>query len=204
MNGQMDPIMAARVLSGAELSQAERDSAEIRSRMAPPGGLKLASLLDKRRLEHGITDSAFKHQASFERVFVWQLPMIEGDFAGSGSKILMPETTKSREKFGAPRGILISAGLRAQDIMYSHGIEIGHIVTFIRVAPFHFRYDRINGKDHHLIILNVGDICGSDDLATELRDERVITVRSPEGEHHLEYQDERPITKPLSVYAEED
>jgi len=87
--------------------------------------------------------------------------------------IHMPETTQQREKHKAPQGIIVSAGLTALDQLRSHGIDLGHKVLFSHAAPYHIRYDVIDGQDHHLIILLAGDIIGSEDLATNLKEREV-------------------------------
>lgn len=207
MSGSVDKLAATRILGGEGAGAAMRASQEILAKMAPAGALKLPALLDARRLEYGITDAAFTRQAMFERVFLWQLPLIAGDFVGSESSIILTDAAKIKEKNGAPRGIIISAGLKALDILDSHGGAVGQIVTFIHTAPYHFRYDRIAGHDQLLIVINVGDICGSEDLATEIREGRAHVEQStPEHGHreHFLRRDGQPNLKPQNVFAGDD
>jgi lysyl-tRNA synthetase class I len=63
-------------------------------------------------------------------------------------------------------------------------------VLFAHTAPYHIRYDVIDGQDHHLIILVAGDVIGSEDLATNLktREVRYLAMRDEETntvEHRL-------------------
>lgn len=160
-------------LAPRDREQAERKAKIINSRTTPKGLLGLPKLLDERRLEYGITDGAFTRQAAFARVFLWQIPMQKGDKYEADSLIHMAESTQQREKNKAPYGIIISAGLLALDSLRSNGIDLGHKVLFAHTAPYHIRYDVIAGQEMHLVILNAGDIIGSEDLASNLKSRQV-------------------------------
>ena len=168
----------------------ERDAA-IRRRMSPKGALGLPALLEERRLEFGITDKAFHAQAVYDRVFVFQLPMVHGD-KFEGTSLYMPDTTKQREMNGAPRGVIISAGALALDSLRSNGVDLGHVVLFVNAAPYHIRYDTIGGKAAHLIVLTAGDVVASEDLTQNLRERsvRIIPKVSDEGVTTHTYIDE--------------
>jgi len=172
-NGVALPKVDSSILDAREREQAERRSAVMRKRMSPPGALGLPKLLDERRLEYGITDGAFSRQAVFDRVYLWQIPMQKGDKFESDSLIHMPESVQQREKSRAPQGIIVSAGLRALDQLRSHGVDLGHKILFCHAAPYHIRYDSVLGLEQHLIIVLAGDIIGSEDLATNLRNREV-------------------------------
>lgn len=182
-NGAAKPQVRSDQLAGRDREMAERRSEIIRTRMAPPGALKLPKLLDERRLEYGITDRAFDWHASFNRVYIWQIPMQKGDKFEADSLIHMPESVQQREKVKAPQGIVVSAGLTALDNLRSHGIDVGHKVLFCHAAPYHIRYDTVLGLEQHLIILSAGDIIGSEDLATNLKNRtvRYIGKRNDQG-----------------------
>lgn len=147
-----------------EIEKAERESAVLGEHMSPAGALNLPPLLDARRLEYGLPDELFGSQATFGYVLVYQLPQLEGDTYGDTS-IVMTDRAKDREKFEAPRGIVVSAGLKAMDELRSNGIDIGHIVQFSRNIPYRARMAIINAQERHLIILQAGDIFASEDLA---------------------------------------
>lgn len=163
----------------------------IRQRMSPKGVLRLPPLLEERRLEFGITDRAFQAQAVYDRVFVFQLPMVHGD-KFEGSSLYMPDTTKAREMNGAPRGIIISAGAIALDSLRSNGVDLGHIVLFVNAAPYHIRYDTIAGQMKNLIVLTAGDIVASEDLTQNLRSAavRIVPKLNAAGITTHEYIDE--------------
>ncbi len=168
----------------------ELDSATL-AKMSKRGELGLPPLLDQRRLKFGITDKAFQGTCVFDRVVVFQIPMIQGD-TFEGSKILMPDTTKSREMNGAPRGIIVSAGALALDSLRSNGVDLGHIILFVNAAPYHVRYDTVGGKAKHLIVLTAGDVIQSEDLTDALRSGKVkiVPVTSDDGVTTHTYIDE--------------
>lgn len=193
-------------LLARDRAQAERKSKIIRERMSAKGTLPgMTPLLDERRLEYGITDGAFKNHASFDRVYIWQIPMQKGD-RYEGSLIHMAESTQQREKNKAPYGIIVSAGLLALDTLRSNGIDLGHRVLFCHSAPYHIRYDVIEGQEFHLIILTAGDIIGSDDLATNLKN-RTVRIKQSDAagypQHSFINEEGKPWT-PQNAWRQED
>lgn len=192
--GTAVPQVRSDQLAGRDRENAERRSEIIRTRMSSRGALGLPRLLDERRLEYGITDKAFAvAQASFDRVYVWQIAMQKGDKFEADSLIHMPESVQQREKAKAPCGIIISAGLTALDHLNSHGIDVGHKVLFCHAAPYHIRYDTVLGLEQHLIVLLAGDIIGSEDLATNLKNRsvRYLAKRNEQGAVEHRFIDER-------------
>jgi len=162
------------------LTELER---RIRERQSPAGSLGLPSLLDERRLRFAIPDGAFRTQAVFDRILVWQVSDWEGETYGD-TMIVMPELAKARTQEAAPRGILISAGQLALDGLRSNGIELGHVVRFIRLAPWRMRVDTIGGQEQHALILRSGDLIGSEDLRDELRSNPgAISFNAETGQH---------------------
>lgn len=150
---------------GRKLAEkAIQEDAEIRARMSPPGKIPaIPPLLERRRLEFGITDGAFDHQCAYDRILVHQLPRETGE-KYEGTQIIMPETGKARRRADTPRGIVVSAGLRALDNLRSNGIDLGHIVSFIQMAPWRIKCDVFGaGRERYLLVLRDGDIIGSED-----------------------------------------
>jgi hypothetical protein len=186
---------------------AERKAKAIASRTTPKGLLGLPKLLDDRRLEYGITDAAFKRHATFDRVFVWQIPMQAGDTFEDGGLIHMAGTTKDRERATAPHGIIISAGLKALDELVSNGMDLGHRVLFCHSAPYFVRYDTVLGQHQHLVILRAGDIIGSEDLATNLKARKVRIMQNRDEalrvEHVLVDENGRAVL-PMAAEGDED
>lgn len=162
----------------------ERMTAAIKKKMAPPGELRLPKLLEARRLEYGITDGAFRLQAAYDRILVFQLQevhLMKGTF-GEDSKILMPKAFEDSAERAAPRGIIVSAGLKALDELRTNGMDLGHIVTFNHVSPWRIETDIIEGKKMRLLVMHAGHIIGSEDTARMLR-EREIYVDGAVTEH---------------------
>jgi hypothetical protein len=148
-------------------SEVERRSAARRSRMSDD--LKLPPLLEHRRTLYGITDGAFKRRALYDRIVVYQLGNFEGQETFGDTSILMPDMVKSRDKFTAPRGVIVSAGLKALDNLRSHGVDLGHVVTFVRNVPWQIESDVIDGKTEYVLILRDGDLIASEDTERLVR-----------------------------------
>lgn len=153
------------------------ETAAILRHMSPRGSLGLPPLLEQRRWEWGITDGAFQQVATFERIFVHRIPAAgETGETYDGGKIIRPSMTVDREEQQSSRGVLVSAGLRAMDILYSNGIDLGSIVRVINNAIYGIPVEMVGGKRRWLLVLNDGDICGSEDLAQLLKS-RTVGVR---------------------------
>ncbi len=157
------------------------DSAEVlrkaramQARQAPPGALGLPPLLDERRLSHVIPDGAFKEAAVYDRVYIYQLGRRdvaagETDETYEGTSILKTQERRDYEHKETPRGIIVSAGLDALEHLHSNGMDLGHIVGFIRNAPWAKEVDFFEGKPIQMFIMRSGDLTGSEDLQANLR-----------------------------------
>jgi len=135
--------------------------------LAPPGAFGLPPLLEQRRLQYLIPNGAFAQRAMYDRMLLWQIPYYLVNYGDT--LIAMPETGKSRTKDEAPRGVIVTAGLQALDILHDHGSGLGNIVKFIRLAPWRLPCDMIGGKEDHLLILRCGDLIADEDLEHKLR-----------------------------------
>ena len=182
----------------------ESRRSQIRAKMSPPGALGLPKILEAARLENGIPDSAFAIEAVFNRVLVLQVAMQEGE-TYKDSKIVLAETTRDRELRKAPIGIIVSAGLKALDILRSHGMDLGHKVVFTHSAPFFVRFDNIGGVDQHLVVLQAGQITASYNLAADLRARRVFKKQDTDSDgliRHVLVDEDRNATIPQPVGEE--
>jgi hypothetical protein len=178
--------------SGVNLTPDEqRVSDEIAARISPPGALGLPPLLDQRRIEHSLVDEIFDLQAVFDRVFVYQLDpeWAQQDTFTKGGKIIKTQNTKERERKEAPFGILISAGQAARDVLHSNGMELGHIVGFIRLSPWAMPVAMVNNKQVPIMMLRVADLLGSYDLTKSLRADKGVIVLDPGSQQHLYVDD---------------
>lgn len=162
MMGSMDAAMNEAVMDN--LSARAKLEPTIRQTQAGMGSLKLPELLDMRRVEYAIPDGAFTEQAAFDRVFLYQVLLEDGEKYGD-TKIIRPSAYVQATKEAVPYGIVVSAGLPAMDTLRANGIELGHIVGFIQQAPFRKEVANINGISCYVILIRAGDITGSVDLA---------------------------------------
>lgn len=191
------------------LKEAVAQTAKIKAEMSPPGMLGLPELLEKRRLEFGIPDTAFRVQAAHNRVFVHKIEdeMYKNGRYGKDSVIELPETTKKALATQCPRGIIISAGLSALDTLRDHGMDVGHVVTLLRVAPWRVVYDIIGGEQFAFLVVQDRDIVGSEDTARMLASRQLLrdTVKLEGGREVSVYKTrEGTIRVPVETQAAED
>ncbi len=165
--GQVDvQALLAGGTSPMITKMAEAETAAIRANMSPPGALRLPPLLESRRLSMPLSDDYFTIDAVYQRVFLKQLDPREFDNATYGNTgIVMIPAVHSREAKEAPRGIIVSAGIDAIDYLVSHGMELGHIVSFCQEAPYGIRVGIPGGYEQKVLVIDVGDIIASEDLA---------------------------------------
>lgn len=170
-DGAIQPEQLGGMFSQGQIAQMQAESEAIRRRRAAPGVLRLPELLDARRIEYGIPDGAFRAQATFDRVYVYQIAdaCLTGETYGD-TRIVRPQAEQSSSIRRAPRGILVSAGLQALDQLHSHGVQVGHIVNFLQLVPWQIQCDIIEGKSYSVLVMRSSDIIGSEDLADGLRD----------------------------------
>jgi hypothetical protein len=160
---------------------------ELLAKQAKKGTLGLPALLDRRRLEHGIPNGAFKAHSLFDWILVWQIAQFDSvDGTYGDTRIILTEKGQAMTREEAPRGIIISAGLAALDNLRSNGVDLGHIVRFIRNAPMRIPVEMIGGRMLYGIKLKDGDVTDSEDLQEALaKGECKVELRSftqPNGE----------------------
>lgn len=146
--------------------------------------LKLPEMLQEAREKYGIEDGCFSRMAMFDRCFVWQIPV---DEKIKGSVLIKSEKTKARERYGAPTGILISAGLQALDYLVTNGCPgLGARVDFVRLSPWRMPVDTIDGREVELVVCRATDLVGDWWLADALYKTGVARiVRDEHGRHSL-------------------
>lgn len=165
---------------------------DIRSKVSPKGALGLPSLLDDRRISYGVVDAAFQCQPIYDRLLVYQLPAHQGETFMEGGRIIAPDTSRDYLRRECPRGLLLSAGLGALDILRSHGVDLGHIVVTISTVPFRLIVDHIDGKPFEVLLMRAQDLVGSEDLAGTLRSGELKVVSltdTPDGPRQHRYED---------------
>lgn len=178
-----------------ELLDAERRTALIKAKMSPPGALRIPPLVEKRRLEYGIPDGAFKCVASFDRIFVFPIDPVDGDEKEKTTGgIWKPNSAKLRDFQEGHRGVLISAGLTALDRLSSHGIALGHIVMSNKNVPFARRIEMISNIPMYILVMRDGDLCGSETIAEEIQrgERRIVEVPLEDGSYQHQIEDRLP------------
>ena len=131
-------------------------------------------------------------QALFERVLIYIVPSEEeaSETFAPGGAIIKPDTKREIDKARSPRGVIVSAGLAAMDILRGNGMQVGEVV---RVAPFvPYRYDcgkDSEGRPIEFMFCNVADVVLSEDILQRLADGE-LEVKGSNGKHVYVYEDE--------------
>lgn len=125
--------------------------------------------LRQRMNEYGIELPDFA--PVFDRVFVYPLERT-GQPEMTAGGIHLAESTKAR--LGAQRGVLVAAGPKAIEQLYSHGVSLGDVVISARLSPWERSYAARTGltddagkplvRIHRVLVLRAADIVGSEDL----------------------------------------
>jgi hypothetical protein len=168
-------------------SEVVRISEAVAKAMAKAGKLKLPPLLEERRLRYGIPNGAFARHAQYDRVLLFQIEEWCTGTYGDGGAIVMPDDWAAVKKAENPRGVIVSAGLHALDVLRTNGMELGHIVTFVRMAPFRTPIDTVAGHHFYLIVQNVGDIIDSEDTQEAISTGRVRVEWDEDKAQHYFY-----------------
>ena len=153
------------------------------ARLAPPGSMNLPELLDKRRVEYAIPNDVFELGAAFDKVLVFQVSEEEKETFGDTS-ILVPDTVQGRLEKESPVGIICGAGLKARDILLTNGMDVGHKVAIVKLAPYRKEAGTTHGHRHEIMILRTGDIIGSVDLAHAMNRGDVRVVWNDDTQKH--------------------
>lgn len=175
-------------LRDSELDAAKKRTALIRERMSPADALRLPPLLEAQRQKYGIPDGFFKSQASFDRIYVFPIDPFDNDEMIPGTSLYRANLTKMKDMQEGHRGVLISAGLKAADVLISHGIELGHVVTTNKNVPFARRCEVLgDGHQMYYLVMREADLAGSETLAEEILagKKRMVEVGDETGYEHL-------------------
>jgi len=185
----------------------------VQQKMSPPGALGLPPLLDERRLEYLVPDVAFKVQPCFDRVFVAQAlhHSEEGEHFVEGGLIVKPQTSQSRSARELPRGLLVSAGIIALDALRSHGIDLGHMVSFTNQMPWQLPLGRVgdaeNSMEFSLLQMRAGDISGSEETRKLMLAGRLQVVAHAREDGVVEHRyelDGKPLGNPIEPFSGQD
>lgn len=207
-----DLAASAAASNVAAWGLAERISHAILKNMTPPAKegepspLGLPPLLEARRHKYGIPDAAFEQDAFYDWIVVHQIPpkwQESGNETYEGTSILKTQNAKKRDTLESSRGIVVSAGLKALDSLRSHGVDIGHIISFVRVAPWIRPTANYEGYEYTMIVLKDGDIITSEDLREALRSGKCRIVYDEESKQHLFVDASGKKWTPVDAYSDD-
>lgn len=129
---------------------------------------------------------AWPYEAVYDRIIVFSVPEDKakrGTFIPGGI-IQKVETRTAKEEGESPRGVIVSAGLGARDVLRSHGMGLGHVVWVARLSPWRHEVDRDkDGKPIEFLFLRVGDVVGSETLLQYTKDGRATVECTADGGH---------------------
>lgn len=162
--------------------EAKRDWAARMKYVSPAGALRLPERLDVRRLEFAVPDQVFRIAALFDRILLWPLPDADMGEGMASEHIHFAETKRKDEEFRRPRCLLVAAGLQALDVLRSNGSDVGNIVYILHLNPWWIPVGKSReGMDWYVRACSVGDLCGDEDLARELRDGSLEFAEGDDG-----------------------
>lgn len=164
---------------------AESIEKKLKESLKPRGFYNIPELLDSRRIEYLIPNGAFESYPGFDKVYIWQISTKESNTYQKGGSIVMPDNIIAAKKNTAPRGVIVSAGLKAMDALYSTGFELGHIIRFKKFAPFVMPVEDIDGHELTVMVVRDGDIEASEDMAAQINSGNgKIKNISPDGKSY--------------------
>lgn len=105
-------------------------------------------------------------QATFDNILVYQVPDKASTrlTVAKDSHLVLPEMTVDMKKNMSPRGIIVSAGLRAMDIMRDHGMKLGEMVWYSPYVIHRYDVDRVEGKNILFFFMTIADVKTSEDI----------------------------------------
>jgi len=202
---EADGLNSSDPIRRAAYQKAKEESDKILANMSKPGKLGLPPLLEERRLECGIIDEAFEKQALFDRVIVYQHDRHQGNTYINGGVIEQPDGWHDGRLQQSPRGIIISAGVQALDVMRTNGMLLGDYVWVAQNVLRKIPIGRDAGlKEIRVLLCRIGDIALDEDLYHRLKDGDVkLTWTGKEDpskcHHNLEWKGDKPM-EPMTPF----
>jgi hypothetical protein len=106
-----------------------------------------------------------KGRPVYDRIYVYPLEGRDQGDKFEGSLLYKPE--QSKDLYGASRGVIVKAGIKALEQMWSHGIELGHMVIVARLSPWERKYEG-KGRIHKVMVLRASEIVSSEDTEEDV------------------------------------
>ena len=144
-------------------------------------------------------DKKMPHFApAFDRVFI--IPLDDADqleTTGTGGvELVVPDEVKA--KLGAQRGLLVAAGAKAYEQLYSMGIGLGDRVYTMRFSRFERTYQSKEDRRFYRVqIATAGEVMGSEDLYDQFEAGEMFMEMDADGNVTLSDREEtRPRNDP--------
>ena len=147
---------------------------------------KVESLLERRIREYNIP--RWPGQALYGRIIVYRIPdkAAERKTFVEGGLIEMTEEQAAGRAFRAPRGIIVSAGLQAMDVLRGNGIGLGEMIWMASHTPWRFEVDAKQSGEKvetvEFFFMQAGDAVISEDLAERVQSGKA-QVELRDGKH---------------------
>lgn len=199
MTGAGQPSPYSEPRANRADADGERSVAALRRLLDRVRFPRLPPHLKNRIAEYGIDMPDFV--PVFDRCFVYPVREADTPEATEGG-IIVPEMVK--KQLGAQRGVLIAAGPKAIEELYSHGIVLGDILVTARLSPWERRYwtgatrgedgRLVGGREHRVLILRSADVVGCEDLAAKYDSGELYLEMDETG--HVQLHDRERIDPP--------
>lgn len=151
------------------------------------------SLLDRRIREYNIPP--WPGQAMYGRIIVYRVPdkAAERKTFIEGGVIEMTEEQAGGRAWRAPRGIIVSAGLQAMDVLRGNGMGLGEMIWMASHTPWRYEVDSKQTGDKvetvEFFFMQAGDVVISEDMQERIRSKRA-TIELRDGKHQLTIDNE--------------
>jgi len=127
-----------------------------------------------RRLEHWkIVPPTFA--AVYDRIFI---ALLEDAPTKSAGGIDLPDQVKG--KLSSQKGLIMKAGPRAIEQLYSHGMAIGDIVVCARFSPYERTY-MAAGRMFSMLVVRSPEVLGCEDLQKAYDEGDLWMEMAPDG-----------------------
>lgn len=136
--------------------------------------------------------------AVYDRILVYPLDTVDQPDSTAGG-IILPEQAK--KNLGAQRGVIISAGAKAMEELFSHGIMLGDIVYFARFSHWERPYYGPSKKrPYRVCVVQAAEVVASEDLKAHFDSGELSMVMMDDGKFEL--SDRERIDPPMMDLGE--
>jgi len=118
---------------------------------------------------------------TYDRILVY--PLRDTDMPlKTESGLYLPQDDNTKDQLGSQRGLLVAAGPKALEQLYSHGIALGHLVLCARHSPWGRKYiSRERKIIHKVLVLRASEIVASEDLLNAYEKQDLWLEMTPDG-----------------------